>query len=331
MRSLPKTEKHASLGELAERLSRALRSEPAERHPRAREPAAAVAMPPLSGGRRRRDRRAHTALDLAAERARKRLARDVRREAEHARRMADWGAQTPAGGWRHVPVDVWVMAWSCMSDATGGTLRYWMGQERNKIAVGAARRVALRPDAGTYARSWYDPTARALMTVTLVLLRLGAPTRRKGPFTECVRGVGLGALAAMLSPPGASARVPHRNTLCGRHKGLQSDWRRGQTGYLRSLAHGGVLYSQQLPAHEVEPFERGGPSGHACNRYWLLGPTATGPEDQARREALIALHREGQGAAHEDLPRPSRPPRYAAESRAQLAGADPPEARGAPS
>lgn len=270
-----------------------------------------------SSVRSRRDRRAHAALELAAARAHRRRTRDVRAERRFARRMEQWGAQEPEGGWRGIPRDVWVMAWDAVADGTGAAVRYWMGREPNKIVVGAARAVALGigPD-GEHARTWADLTARRLMVCTLVQCKLAVTTKRAGRWTELVRGVPMGAFAAMLTPPQTGARRPHINALCGRHRGAQSQERRGQLGYLLELERGGVLYSQQLPAGDVDAFERCGPSGHACNRYWLLSPVPTHAHDQAERERLIALHRAGQAAATEPLTTAVRP-RKIDESRVQ--------------
>lgn len=210
--------------------------------------------------------------------------------------MAQWGAEEPEGGWRGIPRDVWVMSWDCVGDGTGAALRYWLKRCRNKTFLGAARAAAL---AG--GRTWQDLTARRIMACALVQERMSVAVDRPGRWTELVRGIPVGAFAAALTPPGSEARVPHRNTLIGQHRGVQSDAARGQVGYLRALEDAGALYSQQLPADEVDAFERCGPSGHACNRYWLLSPVPTVVDDQAEREALIALHRAGQAAATEVL------------------------------
>lgn len=270
-------------------------------------------MSTTSGGTNRRDRRAAAKLDTVAERARRRAARDVRYERRFARRMAEWGAEEPTGGWRGIGRDVWVMAWDCEADSTGHALRYWMRRERNKVALGAARAAALADG-----RTWHDPVARRIMALSLVQLRLAEPTpNRKGRFSGgIVRGVPLGAFAAMLAPPGASARIPHRNTISGRHRGAGSVSRRGQMGYLDELIDAGFCYSQQLPADEVEPFERAGWSGHACNRYWLLSPNPSSVQDQAEREGLIALHRAGQAVHAEQFER--HPSSTAARARRRL-------------
>lgn len=267
---------------------------------------------PLANTRGRRDRRAAAKLDQVAERARRRAARDVRYERRFTRRMQEWGAEPPAGGWRTIPRDVWVMAWDCEADGTGHAVRYWMRRERNKVAVGAARAAAL---AG--GRTWHSQTARRIMTCALVQLRCAVSVERKGRWTELVRGIPAGAFSAMLAPPGTGARAPHRNTLLGFHRGLASDVGRGQGGYIRALELAGFCYSQQLPADQVEAFERCGPSGHACNRYWLLSGNPSSVRDQAEREALIALHRAGQAAPSEQLvARPGRR-RNRPDSRAQ--------------
>ena len=50
-----------------------------------------------------------------------------------------------------------------------------------------------------------------------------------------------------------------------------------------------AVVDPQLPADEVDAFERCGPSGHACNRYWLLSPIPTVVDDQAERALLVVL------------------------------------------
>ncbi len=261
----------------------------------------------------RRDRRARVVIDLAAERARRRRERDTRYERRFARLMTELGVDEPEGGWRSVPRDVWVMAWDCVGDGTGHALRHWMRRERNKVAVGAARVAALADGQ----RTWADQTARRIMTCALVQLRMSEPTKRRGRWSELVRGIPVGAFAAMLTPPSARGRVPHRNTLSGRHRGAGSAARRGQNGYFRELELAGFMYAQQLPADQVEAFERCGTSGHACNRYWLLSPNPSSVDDQAERERLIELHRAGQRAATEVLGRPLAIVRNAPDSRAQ--------------
>ncbi|MGV1080707.1 MAG: hypothetical protein ACOYD1_12820 [Candidatus Nanopelagicales bacterium] len=266
---------------------------------------------PLAGKLSRRDRRAVQTLEHAAARAKRRAERDTRYERRFAERMAQWGAEAPPGGWRTIPREVWVMAWDCEADGTGHALRYWIRREPNKVFVGAARAAAL---AG--GRTWHSQTARRIMTCALVQARLSAPTQRKGRWASIVRGVPVGAFSAMLAPPTAGARRPHRNTLTGFHRGLESAADRGQVGYLRALELAGAMYSQQLPADEVEAFERCGSSGHACNRYWLISAHPSNMLEQADREQLIELHRAGQAAASETL-LPRRRSPNPAESRAQ--------------
>lgn len=227
--------------------------------------------------------------------------------------MLEWGSSAPRGGFRAIPREVWVMAWDCVADGTGKAIRYWMGRELNKVAVGAARRAALVDEQGSTRRSWADLTARRVMTLELVLLRMAAPTVRKGRWGSVVRGVTVPGLARCLTPPGCGARVPHRNALTGRHRGAGSDSRRGQAGYLRALEATGALYAQQLPAAECEPFELCGPSGYAANRYWLVTETPTAPMDALERALLISLHRQGRLAPTERLEAPRNP----AKTRAQ--------------
>jgi len=346
MTSLPKNPTPASVRELLLGKARAfLQSQgvdvAAELGTRARAPAVSERPPPAPvTASSRRDKRAAAALEHQRqrplsrgerkERAERELERvrrkaDARYQARFAQRSAQWGAEVPTGGFRCIPREVWLMGWHCASDATGQALRYWMEREPNKVAVGAARAAALGElyPGGPTTRSWADPTARSMMTFSLGLLRLAVPTARKGRWGAVVRGVGLGALARLLVPPGCGARVPHRNRLSGRHRGAGSAPGRGQLGYLQELARTGFLYSQQLPAGEVDRFEVGS-SGYANNRYWLVAPASMAPLDDATRALLIALHRAGQRASSEKLESPKSPHKSRAQHPLEPAQAAPP-------
>lgn len=207
------------------------------------------------------------------------------------------------------PRSVLIMARDCLADPSGGALKVWFGRQRNKVAVGLIRIAALVPGRDGRTRyTWADSRARAIAALGLVLLELSTPTVRKGRWSRLVRGYPRSLLCKLLANPYDRDRVPCANTLGGVHvpgATLES----GQVGYLRALELSGFLSRQQLPAHQVDNFERwrvpkgtGQVETHASNRYWIVTDTATAPLSDDMKRRLMDAHNQGM-RAHREQPR----------------------------
>lgn len=260
-------------------------------------------------------------LALKAKAARER-SEDRRYREKLARRAADWvgppvskRVKTDRKGreWRLIPQAVWNMAKDVVSDTSGRAWRYWARQVRNKAALGAIRRAALLPIDGSNGqtrRNWSDECARRIAALGLALVALAKHTARKGPWSLIVRGIPVAALRWLLGYPvsqavrgeaqrEAAAKLPHWNTLIGRHRGRDSDRERGTLGYLRCLEESGLISTQQAytdpaPWEQSDVIVRPGMPGRRfnMNRYWL---TADGhsTRNRERKPELIELNREG--------------------------------------
>lgn len=291
----------------------------------------------------RREHRANRALDRrnaeqlqrAGRRSTHQLSNDERKRHSEARdaaylhrlrrRLEQRGVAPDVafGFFRFIPRTHWVMARDILADPSGEAVRVWFRRMRNKIAVGAIRAAALAPCSdGTTLRTWSDERARNVAALGLALTRLSVPTHRKGGWTGLVRGVPIGALRSLLTSPWEAGKRPSRSTLSGTHR-RHGDHRRGQAGYLNALEQCGLLYVQQLPADQCEPWEVCGPSGYACNRYWVVTEHPYLPLSDARRRELIALHESGWDAALE-RPRRSTPPPAVHGETPEICGTPPP-------
>src|ERR1051325_9681297 len=164
-----------------------------------------------SAARAARDRLGHKYGARAKADKRRRLDRKRRADERYQRRFRErckpWLAAADAAP-RMIPRSLWLMAWDCVADGTGAALRAHIRREPNQVALGAARRAALGCDEHDRdeRRTWASETARRIMTLALVELRLAAPDRLRGGWTGgVVRGIPQGALAALLTPPGTGA------------------------------------------------------------------------------------------------------------------------------
>lgn len=202
------------------------------------------------------------------------------------------------------------MACAVLNDESGRAARIYLRRARNKVAVGCIRLAALVPvGQGRSLRSWADYRARAIAALGLALLQLEVPTRRKGPWEGVVRGIPQGAFLALLSNAwklerGSNGelrrRRPSRAALSGTHR-RDADLQNGQQGWLRALELAGFCYAQQLPAKDVEPFERCWTSGYATNRYWIVTSIPTRPLSDEQKLELMALHEAGRLVESEQL------------------------------
>jgi hypothetical protein len=201
---------------------------------------------------------------------------------------------------------VLVLCRTIMGDPSGFAVRAAFRRTRNKVAVGAIRQAALVPDAeGTARYTWADERARCVAALGLALLELSVPTARVGTWSGIVRGIPRGALCALLSSPWEPDRRKSVSSLVGTHR-ADGSLQNGKVGYLRALIEAGFCYSQQLPAADVQPFERLWPSGYASNRYWIVGETPTAPLSDATKRELLELHARGLDAHRERLQRARR-------------------------
>lgn len=259
---------------------------------------------------------------------------DRRYREKLARRSADWvpaptskRVKTDRQGreWRLIPQAVWTMCKDIVSDTSGKAWRYWARQVRNKAALGAIRRAALLPIGdGRTRRSWADECARRIAALGLALVSLAKHTARKGPYSLIVRGIPVSALRWLLGYPvsqavrgeaerEAAAKLPHWNTLIGRHRGNSSDRERGTLGYLRCLEATGLIAQTQQAYTDAAPWEQSDvyirpgqpPRRFNMNRYWV---TADGhsTRNAKRKPELIELNREG-WASLDERPRRYRP------------------------
>jgi hypothetical protein len=258
---------------------------------------------------------------LAARAARERT-EDRRYRERLARRSADW-CEAPASKrvktdrqgrvWRLVPQSVWVMCKDVVSDTSGRAWRYWARQIRNKAALGAIRRAALLPiDGGSRTRrNWSDECARRIAALGLSLVSLAKHTDRKGPWCLIVKGIPVACLRWLLAYPvsrsivgeaqrEAAAKLPHWNTLIGRHRGYASDRERGTLGYLRCLEEAGLIAQTQQAYPNPAPWEQsdvicrpGMPARRFnMNRYWITSD-ASSTRHRTRKPELVELNREG--------------------------------------
>lgn len=273
-----------------------------------------------------------TPREKRIDRAMKRGERDrVRLQRARARMQGNHPDHAPPE-LANLPRSVYIMARDVMCDPTGAAARTWFARCRNKVAIGLLRRAALVPDeSGKTRYTWADSRARAIAALGLALLELATPTpNRPGAWASVVKGYQRSILCALLENPHEPGRRPHVNTLAGRHR-VGATYESGQVGWLVALEDVGFLYSQQLPAAEVEPYERfrvwrsDGADMRASNRYWLITDSPTEPRDDDDKRRLVAAHTEGLELAGE---RPQRQARTARERRALLEALSP---RAAPS
>jgi hypothetical protein len=214
-----------------------------------------------------------------------------------------------AVGIRPAPLRVWVGSGQAMGDPTGKAIRIHLRQLSNRAAAGMILKAAL---AG--GRSWTSLRARRIATWGLGLVWLAHRTHRRDRWGALVKGFPREFWAALLRDPNDTRRAPytrkscpgnerdekyrdqHSCTMCrapgipatsslfGVHR-FGAAPHSGDVGYLAPLREVGLVYSQQLPAKEVEAWEVG-PKGHALNRYWVVTDCPGSiPDDDTRAAA----------------------------------------------
>lgn len=227
------------------------------------------------------------------------------------------GGDLSRGDPRLIPRRVLVLARTIRADASGFAIRAAFRRCRNKVAVGAIQRAALVPDAdGTARYTWADERARCIAALGLALLELAVPTVRRGGWSGMVRGIPRGALCMLLASPWEPTKRPSVAALVGTHR-AGGTFANGQVGYLRALIEAGFCYAQQLPAAQVEGFEKCWESGYASNRYWIVTGEPTKPMSDDQKRALLELHTRGLDAHRERLRRARRT--YGAAAAADVA------------
>jgi hypothetical protein len=246
---------------------------------------------------------------------RKRISlRAVREAAEAQRAAADKRWQDKArerqiargaiGAGGVFPRAVRVMVTDILADPSGRAVLVHAATLRRSfsgVPLWAIVRAALGPrDDGQVKRTWCDERARKIAALGFAMLMCSRPTSRRSQWRHIVRGQTHASWQALLRSPFERSREPSRTTLAGRT--------RSSVGYLVALREAGFLYAQQLPASEVEDWERGVDRKgipRAFNRYWLVGLSAHGDLETQLR--LHAWHAAGWEVA--DQPPTARAPR----------------------
>jgi hypothetical protein len=280
----PAGDKPAGLAALSARAQAFLRAQgveppelPPELPPAPAAPLAAALPPPAPPSTPAGPQHRHGPKLTRAQRAHSRRRAVERREAKYLERLTERAkaAGHTGAGLRAIPLAVWVGCAQVVSDATGRAARIHIRRLVNRTAAGAILAAAMPPDADS---TWASLRARRIAALGLALVWLGQYTARVGPWNCIVKGIPRGALATLLRNPfdarpamgtrKRAAGIPALTTLFGTHRpGAADD--SGDAGYFPALRAAGLVYRQQLPAAHVGAGELG-PSGYACNRYWIV-------------------------------------------------------------
>jgi len=254
------------------------------------EPVEVVEAPvePVEGrGRRRRvgtgRRRGVRRTQLEAKRDELEAAWRRRFYAQCEAECAASGSKRPVVARVLIPREVWVMAWSIMSDRskTGETCRQWLRWARGKFSgapLALITSAALCPG---------DDGRGRCLVVGLALLMMGKPRLRRGEWTLCVRGVVRDALCALASE---HPDDPWSLSWLVGQWGKKRHW---EQGAMRRLEAVGFVRRSQVPAQAggVEDFERYHDRNgvvRTSNRYWL-----TWKDTSTHGFDLAALHARG--------------------------------------
>lgn len=306
----------------------------------------AVAAPMVGWNERKRRRDA----DLAKRRAKAdaKRARFLKADAEYQTRALDKlaakiranGGNAVAATLENVPLFVWKMCWLILGDLSGSAARHYLQQLRNPHAAAVILAAAFggRASVGRVAprHRWSSLRARRMVAFGLAQTALAKPSRKSGTRNALVLGFGRGTWAALLADPyddrptyektemrtrkGVAKKVattitrtpaqPALTTLFGTHRrGAKAD--SADVGYFVALREAGFVYRQQLSERYATAGEMYGPSGHACNRYWVIGrELASGATlaDAARWSLTQCLSGAGLFADAIEALRRARPP-----------------------
>lgn len=287
-------------------------------------PAPAAAPAALAVCERKQTRRAVTPAALARRAKAERAAeRNFAEAAAYELRSLDRlsGKIRASGGnpkvaLENVPLFVWRMCWLVIGDATGEAGRMYLRRLKSRTASAAIIAAAFggipKGCAGRIPPrfEWASLRARRIVALGLALSALAKPTRKSGHRNGLVMGFGRGTFCALLANPMVrrpSYELTEKRTIKGSEKkvavvvtrnpaqpsvagvfgthepGATSDT--GQVGYFVALRDAGFVYRQQLSEKYATENECYGPSGHACNRYWLIA-RRTAQLDSAARWAL---------------------------------------------
>ena len=269
---------------------------------------------PRPSARRAPAQHARASKAARAQQAERRRLRELRRDD----RILDKVSQKirEAGGTIHrseitrIPSTVWRMCAQIVADQSGRAARIYLARLSSRAAAGAILKAALENG-----QAWADMRARRIAALGVALETLSRRTRRPGPWGRVVMGITRPALCALLSNPfdkRARAR-PSTSAGFGEHRpGAAAAADSNQIGYFRALARNGAAYAQQLHPSQAAACERGFPSGHLPNRYWLAAEAHEQAQDE-HRERLAALHIEANADADDldraDTERRAQPPR----------------------
>jgi len=232
--------------------------------------------------------RAAAKLAQAARRAHRERGRDDRILDKLHRTISDAGGTIQRQDLTRIPSAVWRMAAQVIADQTGRAARIYLARMSARASAGAILRAALENG-----QAWADLRARRIAALGLALDALSRRTRRRGLWTRVVMGITRAAFCALLRnpfDPRERAR-PSVSACFGVHRsGAADDAASNAIGYFRALARAGAAYAQQLPTTQAAACERGFPSGHLPNRYWLLAEPGELQSDE-HHERFQDLHR----------------------------------------
>jgi hypothetical protein len=210
--------------------------------------------------------------------------------------LAGFDDASKRSGWSR---DAWIAGRSVLIDESGKLARAELRLKRRRFPafVGAVVQAALGvDDQGRCRRDWTHPRARGIAALAIAMLMQSIRCRRRDLFQRYLAGITVKSMLALLESPWRDGRRLHRNTLIGK-RDASASITNGGLGYLLALAETDALFWQQLPAADVQPFERWKVQRidrvtgevtielRASNRYWLAG----GPVDNAHMsEAYLA-------------------------------------------
>lgn len=206
------------------------------------------------------------------------------------------GGTIQRGDITRIPSRVWTMAAQIIADPSGRTARIYLARMPSRAAAGAILRAATENG-----QAWADMRARRIAALGVALEALSKRTRRPGPWSRIVMGITRPALCSLLSDPfdSRARATPSVSAGFNEHRpGATEDLDSNQIGYFRALARNGAAYAQQVRTGQLAACERGFPSGHPPNRYWLAAE-AHEQDEHEHRDRLSTAQREANADADE--------------------------------